>query len=1159
MPPSIMKVDNRFLNLLLVCSALVSALLFFASTWLSGLAWAASPTEVIAGITSGQIESKLKEIETTEELDDALKKKLIEIYRKTLSTLETTQQHENAAKSFAQTIETAPEEAKRIRSLLEHAKTGQPTAKSMGISSATPLMDLEQRLAKEQAELANVSAKLHEFEDQLRSLNERPLAVRTRLAEIKQLQKQISPELNAASRTGSPLLLEAQQWLLKARSNALHSESRMLDQELLSQAAKLELLQAQRDETLREIANHQALTNRLQELISERRRVEVEQAQAEAAEAEKEAIGKSPLIRNLAEQNAGLSKQLATLSAQLDRVRAEHEFVDKQVQQLEKDFESAQQKLQIGGLSQALGRALADERRRLPELHRFQKRASQREELIAEIGLRQIQHSEELRDLREQDPSQPLQAKGTSSSTAVPMPEESQTLLKNRQELLAKASDIDSALLRALAELEFSEQRLVDIAYEYKHFLDEHLLWIPSNRRLSLRTFSETPGAVLWLLTPRHWRVVGETLLQDAALLPVIPLTTLLTIAMILRYRSRMQAFIKGTANKVGRPTLDRFVYTFQALTATVLLAVPWPLLIAVLAWRLQTSEVSTDFAQLVGHGLSVTAPMLFNLLAFRSLCKPGGVAEVHFNWSTVALTTLRRQLDTLTAVSVPVAFVAVMAGTQPEQGYQDNLGFISYSVVMCALAYFFQRILNPKHGVLYGVLKSQPKGWLVRLQKLWYPLAIASPLALVVLASLGYFYTAGVLTRQLIDTLWLILGILVVKALVLRWLMLTRRKLALQAARERREAARAAREVGQSEEEPGLAPIEPEVLDLAAVDAQTRKLLNVGIGLSVAVGAWLIWSDVLPALGILDKVSIWQTTLSIDGEAKVVPITLADLGLATVIGILTAVASRNLPGVLELAILQRSGFDNGARYAVKTLTQYLIVTIGFSWVFRTVGLGWDQIQWLVAALGVGLGFGLQEIFGNFISGLIILFERPIRVGDIVTVGDTSGTVTRIRIRATTITNWDRKELLVPNKEFITGRLLNWTLSDQTNRIVITVGIAYGADVKKALQLMTEAAEEIEHILDDPPPISTFEGFGDNALTLTLRAYLGSLEFRLVTISALHEAINQKFIEAGIVIAFPQRDLHIDTARPLEIRLLRKPNATPSATSKKAALTNVVI
>ena len=138
---------------------------------------------------------------------------------------------------------------------------------------------------------------------------------------------------------------------------------------------------------------------------------------------------------------------------------------------------------------------------------------------------------------------------------------------------------------------------------------------------------------------------------------------------------------------------------------------------------------------------------------------------------------------------------------------------------------------------------------------------------------------------------------------------------------------------------------------------------------------------------------------------------------------------------------------------------------------FSTLGLQWSNIQWLVAALSVGLGFGLQEIVANFISGIILLFERPIRVGDVVTVGDVSGTVTRIRIRATTIRDFEQKELLIPNKELITGRLLNWTLSDAVTRVFLTVGVTYGSDVEKAMALILEAAVENPLVLQDPEPL----------------------------------------------------------------------------------------
>jgi potassium-dependent mechanosensitive channel len=153
-------------------------------------------------------------------------------------------------------------------------------------------------------------------------------------------------------------------------------------------------------------------------------------------------------------------------------------------------------------------------------------------------------------------------------------------------------------------------------------------------------------------------------------------------------------------------------------------------------------------------------------------------------------------------------------------------------------------------------------------------------------------------------------------------------------------------------------------------------------------------------------------------------------------------------------------------------------------------------------------------------------------VGDIITLGDIDGTVTRIRSRATTITNWDRKELIVPNKELITGRLLNWTLSDQINRVVVEVGVAYGSNIAKVSRLILRIANEHPIVLNEPAPSVTFESFGDNALNFVLRCHLPNLDHRLATIHDLHATIHDRFKREGIEIAFPQLDLHVRSGLP---------------------------
>jgi potassium efflux system protein len=194
--------------------------------------------------------------------------------------------------------------------------------------------------------------------------------------------------------------------------------------------------------------------------------------------------------------------------------------------------------------------------------------------------------------------------------------------------------------------------------------------------------------------------------------------------------------------------------------------------------------------------------------------------------------------------------------------------------------------------------------------------------------------------------------------------------------------------------------------------------------------------------------------------------------------------------------------------------------------VLNIIGWKWSQIQWLVAALSVGLGFGLQEIVANFVSGLIILFERPVRVGDTVTVGQLSGTVSRVRIRATTITDWDRKEIIVPNKAFITEQVINWTLADPITRVVVPVGIAYGSDYELAQKVMEDTLHSLPLVLDEPKPEVFFIGFGDSSLDFSLRVHSRQLSDRLPLMHAVHQAILKALRENGIESPFPQRDLH---------------------------------
>jgi small-conductance mechanosensitive channel len=236
---------------------------------------------------------------------------------------------------------------------------------------------------------------------------------------------------------------------------------------------------------------------------------------------------------------------------------------------------------------------------------------------------------------------------------------------------------------------------------------------------------------------------------------------------------------------------------------------------------------------------------------------------------------------------------------------------------------------------------------------------------------------------------------------------------------------------------------------------------------------------------------------------------------------------------LIERGILSRSRMDFSARQAVATVIQYVLVILGVLIIMQTAGIDLTTLNVLAGAVGIGVGFGLQNIANNFISGLIILFERPIKVGDRIEVGNVEGDVISIGARSTTVLTNDNISIIVPNSMFITENVINWSHNDAKVRFRIPVSVAYGSDVRQVERLLLEVAQENKDVLTDPAPAVRFLEFGDSGLQFELRAWSTSLLHRKGTlISALNFAIYERFAAHGIQIPFPQRDLHIRSAPP---------------------------
>ena len=251
---------------------------------------------------------------------------------------------------------------------------------------------------------------------------------------------------------------------------------------------------------------------------------------------------------------------------------------------------------------------------------------------------------------------------------------------------------------------------------------------------------------------------------------------------------------------------------------------------------------------------------------------------------------------------------------------------------------------------------------------------------------------------------------------------------------------------------------------------------------------------------------------------------------LALLVLYLASTISWFLRAVLKAEVFPRKQVDRGAADAITRLLHYSLILIGFLLSMSLIGFDLQSFVVLGGALGIGVGFGLQNIVNNFLSGLILLFERPVKVGDMVVVDNESGIVRKIGLRSTVIETFDRAEIFVPNSQLISQKVTNWTHSNAVARLRIAVGVAYGTDVERVFSLLTDIARANPRILPNPAPLPLLLGFGESNLNVELLVWLADVNERQLAQSELCQEIAERFQEKGIEIAFPQRDLRLRSA-----------------------------
>lgn len=670
-----------------------------------------------------------------------------------------------------------------------------------------------------------------------------------------------------------------------------------------------------------------------------------------------------------------------------------------------------------------------------------------------------------------------------------------------------------------------------------------------------------------------------------------LPLTIIgaLVCFLLIFTKSRMRREVDRLGEEASRGSCVSFWPTARAVFFTILIALALPLVPLLLGLAILYAPFQGGVLfYAIGRALIAASMFAIPAEVLRRISRPQGLGNQHFDWPDASVATLKKNLDWVVLPGSLVIFAVSLLHNLNVSHQVDLLERTIFVGGMLFAAYFLYRTYNAKSGVFSSYLRNNEKSWANQTSAIWIGMILLVPIALAILAFWGYYYTALNLAECAYATLVFALIAETIRGLARRFVLVRRRNAFIQTAKRKRQARIEAAKIKREEErkaaiaaaaEGGTPVPEVSVSPAESIEALTEiqpeeieentkqayKLISMSLLLLWAVGIWMIWTDVLPALKALDDYTLWPNQVvengfespdvsasstaesseatSSEGNSASLPgmpaaasvseplnrVTVRDLLLFIVISIVTWIAATNLPNAFEILFLEELPFDRSFRYAIKALTSYAIVMLGVVLAFRALSIGWSNVQWLATALTFGLAFGLQEIFANFVAGIILMFERPMRIGDLITVDQFTGVVTKIRTRATTIVNWDRKEYVIPNKDFITGRLVNWTLSDAINRIEFTVGIAYGSDVELAKKTLYDILKKHPKVVDDPPSQVVFSEFGESSLNIVVKCFIGDVDSRPQVTDSLHTQINAAFNEAGIEISFPQRDLHLRT------------------------------
>lgn len=992
-----------------------------------------------------------------------------------------------------------------------------PTSEKLAEQDISALQALQEET---QAALEKAQNELTATNTKLIAQNAAPDKAQASLSANAKRKSALNTELaNSALSDAAKNKIEAELALLDAQNS--YSQTLLRGNEELSS-----LYNARLDEKKQAQQNQQQLLSQIQEALNIKLVQASKNKVEEAEKSQQKNKNTNPIISKELDFNTTISEELLKKTTEISQLSQDNLRIKNVLDNLQQTQRNIEEQISSLQGTLVLSRIINKQRQSLPQDKVIKGLSKQ----IADLRVRVFDISEfkdSLVDTQAYISKLESREKTTFTDAEKAQLEE---ILQTRSKTLSELLKLLNNQLNLSINIELNQQQVKTISDALQQKLQQQSFWVKSNSEMDLEWFTRFPGLAGYELTEISKKLDFSNWKDNIGLAGLLIGGLSLLTFFIRRQHDRIKQKLTKINNSMLTVPTDSQWNTPMAIFWTVVLCLPSTFMFLIV-FVLVTYICFLDPTEVWPWGLKMAFYWLY--FAFMlAMLRPNGIAYRHFNMPQSSNAVFRKILKHSVWVIGLLLNTSIFNNATEYGIAYDVIGqamtvLVLLSVLFVVVPGFRMGIATYQKAASY---KRDAKPMLLGLVRI---LLVLAPIALIVLIVMGYYYTASQIIEHLVASYFAIVTWIIIRNMVYRGFNVSSRRLSYRRLQEKRALAQAkaqAQQNGQEqtvETEDSALVLQDDAISVSDIKNQMLKITDLVLWTALFGLLYWVWSDLVTVAYYLKEITLWQQATTTEAGTVMESITLLNLLVAMIVLIVTYILVKNLGGLLETLVFSNLNLSQGTPYTITTIFTYLLIIIGASIAFASLGMSWSKLQWLFTALSVGLGFGMQEIFGNFVSGIIILFERPVRVGDMVTIGSFNGTVSKIRIRATTLIDNDRKEVIVPNKAFITERVVNWALTSSMTRLVISVGVAYGSDLELVKRLLLQAAEENEAVLKDPAPAAYFLTFGASTLDHELRVYVGQLSDRIRTIDALNRRIDELFMANNIEIAFNQLDIFI--------------------------------